>query len=143
MVRQRAAGRLGRQRRGVDEARKDDGTRALDVVVEERVAVPEAREVRERLVRREVFELHEQLREVRAQLVHELVHECVRVGLWDALLPEAEVERVVEELLGVRAEVDADWHGGLGADAVVGGRSQALGIGQAEMGGSTYPAPAT
>ena len=118
MIRQRPPARRAADLRGVQEPRKHDGAGALDVVVEEREARAVALEVRERLVRREVLELDEEFGEGGAHFVHEFVHELVELGERAPLLAQAEVERVVEELLGVGAGVEADGHGGLGADAV-------------------------
>ncbi len=117
MVPERPARRRARELRRVDEPAQHDRARALDVVVEQRVRAAEAREVRERLVRREVLELHEQLRERRRHLAHELVHELVHDRHRHALLAQPEVERVLEVPLRVRAEVEADRERGLGADA--------------------------
>lgn len=110
------------------------------IVVEHGVPVPELVEVEERVVRAEVLELHEQLRERDAHLVHELFHELGHdLGCY-ALVARAEVEGVVEELLGVGAEVEADGEGGLGADTMgvcVGMR------GWEDDWRAAYPAPAT
>lgn len=92
----------------VDEPAQHDCSRALDVVVEEQVPLAEAFQVPERLIRREVLELNQLLQECDDHLLHELVHKRVHNVHRHALLAQAEVERVVELALGVRAEVDAD-----------------------------------
>ena len=120
VVRKGTAGRRARELRSVDEPAQHDRARALDIVVEQRVLLAEALQVPKRLVRREVLELNQALRERRGHLAHELVHELVHDGHRHALLAEAEVERIVEVALRVGAEVEADGQGGLGADARAG-----------------------
>ena len=60
------------------------------------------------LVRREVLKLDKKLGEDLRHFVHELLHEHVGIFERNTLMSVAEVERILEELFVVCAEVKAD-----------------------------------
>jgi hypothetical protein len=106
--RRRATRCSGREPRGVDEAGEDNSAGALDVVIEDRVRVAEAVEICEGVVCGKVFELDEELGEGGFHLAHEFIHEFVHLFVRNTAAAKTEVERVIEELLVVGAEVEAD-----------------------------------
>ena len=112
MVREWPAGGGGRELGSVHETREYDGTSALDVIVEDWVLVSEALEVGESVVGREVLELNKEFGEEGGHRVHELVHELIHDIITDAALTKTEVEGIVEELLVVGSEIEADGDSG-------------------------------
>lgn len=108
LIGERPAARLSVLDGGVDEARKDDGACALNVVVEHAVVVAVPVKVEESGLGREVLKLDECRGKDLAEGYHELVEEGDVVGQRPTLLPEAEVERVVEKLLVVGSHVEND-----------------------------------
>lgn len=72
-------------------------------------------------------------------LMHELVHEFTRLFRRRTPLAQAEIERIVQELLVVRTEVEADRDGGLRTDT----RSTLLRFVDRAGRMKSYPAPAT
>lgn len=70
------------------------------------------------LVRGEILELDDEVREYDRHLVHELLHELVHLRLRHAWLAQAEIKRVFQESLVVSSDVDTDGDGGSGADSV-------------------------
>lgn len=60
------------------------------------------------LVGSEILKLDEQVREDDGHFVHEFFHELVHLGLRNAWLAQAKVERVLKEFFVVRSDVDTD-----------------------------------
>ncbi len=96
---------------GGEQAGQRDGAGALDVVVERRQDVHEALQDRERLLLAEVLPLQERVREPALEGRHEALEEVV-VGLaLQPLVSHSEVERVVEQVGAVGADVELDGQG--------------------------------
>ena len=64
------------------------------------------------------LKLDKQLRECIVHLAHEFLHEFGHLLVRYALLAEAEVERIIEELLVVRSQVKTDGNRRRRADAL-------------------------
>ena len=105
---------------GAEDARKGHAGRALDVVVVAADAVPIAGQEAHGVHAGPVLEVEAAAREDFLDRLHELLDEFVPLGGRDARLAQAQVERVVEQLAVVRAEVDVHRqqvlrrHGGAG-----------------------------
>ena len=67
---------------------------------------------------RAYLKLDEKFRESRMHLSHELLHEVRHLLVGDAAAAKTEIERIIKELLVVRAEVQADRNGRRRPDAV-------------------------
>lgn len=83
----------------------------LDIVVEHGVPVSERLKVFKCMLGREIFELYKQLGEGCSHLRHELLHELRHLLVGYTAATETKVERVIEELLIIRPEVEADRDG--------------------------------
>ena len=70
------------------------------------------------LVRGKVLELNDQIREHGRHFVHKLLHQLVHLLLRDTRVAQTEVERVLQELLVVGADINADRDGGVWADSI-------------------------
>ena len=105
---------------GAQDPREGHAGRALDVVVVAAHPVPVARQQAHGIDAGPVLEVDAAARKDLLDRLHELLDELVELGCRDARLPQAQVERIVEQLLVVRAEVDVHRqqvlrrHGGAG-----------------------------
>src|SRR5690606_33642425 len=88
------------------QAREDDGASALDVVVERRQTVLVALEHVEGLLLAEVLPLQQRVGEAVPERHREALHEVVVRLTIEALVPDTEVERIVEKVGAVGADVE-------------------------------------
>jgi hypothetical protein len=93
-------------RTAVNRPGQRNGGGALDVVVEGRDAVAVLLQQPRGVMVGEILELHHRLREARADRGDELLHQRVVVGAGEALLVQADVERVLEEFRVVGADIE-------------------------------------
>ena len=80
---------------------------------------------------REVLELHQRVREVRGRGQHELLDQRIVIGFADPALRQADVERVVEQLLVLGADVERDGEARLRMHAGASGVERQLADGDA------------
>ena len=93
-----------------------DGGGALNVVVECTQPVAEARELRERVALQKVFPLQHGVRVDAHDRVDEAIDEVLILGSANPLVPQAEIQRVVQPLLIVRAHIERDRQCQIGRD---------------------------
>ncbi|CAM5616329.1 hypothetical protein SVIOM74S_07327 [Streptomyces violarus] len=110
---QRSAGHV----RGGGQGAERDGRRALDVVVEGEQPVPVAGEDRVRVGGGEVLPLEQRAGQLRLHRRDERLDHLVVIGAGQPAGAPAEVARVAEQVLVVRADVQQDRQGAGGVDA--------------------------
>ena len=97
-----------RSRRAARQARQDDGSGALDVVVEARQPPPIPLEDAHGVVLLEVLPLDDGGREDSRDGVHERLHDRVVGGAAQPGRPVTDVQRVVEQLATVGPDIERD-----------------------------------
>lgn len=98
-----------------DDASKGDRAGALDVVVERRDLIAITLEDGESGILREILPLDDRVREALLHCVYELIKERIILVSAKALMPNAEVDGIADQIDALGADIERDRHGMEGA----------------------------